>query len=128
MEILELNEYVELRPIPKMGRGVFAKKVIQAGTVMSVTPTWELSADDRIKIEGSSISGYWFSHPEKSDHALFAVGILSLLNHSPSPNAKIEWEKGEIGWVGKLVVLSDIQVDEQVFIDYGLPETKLGFS
>lgn len=118
---------VEVRTVAKLGRGVFAATRIATGAVISVNATWPLEPTDLARLELTSIAGHWFDNPEKPGHALLALGIISLVNHSSSPNARIEWEKEDIGWIGKLQATATIAPGDQIFIDYGLSEEELPF-
>ncbi len=118
---------VEVRRARGMGRGVFASVNIPAGALIDTNPTWDLSPEDIKKFGATSIGGYWFHNPKDKSHGLIALGMISLINHSFSPNAEISWSKGSIGWIASLGSIRSISSGTQIFVDYGLRESELLF-
>src|SRR5450755_1780758 len=93
---------LEIHRVRGMGRGVFAAMDIPAGTLIDTNATWNLQARDLEKIRETSIGGYWFQNPSEPSHGLRALGLISLMNHSFTPNAEIKWQKLNIGWTGSV--------------------------
>jgi hypothetical protein len=110
-----------------MGRGDFAGADIPIGALIDTNATWDLQPDDLKLFEKTSIGGYWFHNPNAPSHGLLALGIISLMNHSFTPNAKVDWLKSHLGWIGKAFSISKIPAGTQIFVDYGLPENELPF-
>jgi len=105
---------------PQRGRGIFTKVKISSGQILGLTPSWEISPEDISAMERSSIEGFWFEHPQKSDWGLLPLGISALINHSKSPNSVLNWSNTEIGYVGILLSKREIEKGEEIFIDYNI--------
>ncbi len=111
---LSHSDLVEVRLVPRKGRGVFARAPIGAGRVIErvpvlVLPTGEVEESE----EWAGISGYCF-HWGRGKLAL-ALGYGSLYNHSYRPNARYD----DLGKRTKVfTALRDIAPGEEITINY----------
>lgn len=111
-------EKISIKRSERGGRGVFAKRLIFSGELIDVSYSWDLSNVDVELMEKSAISGYWFSTPDGG--ALLPIGAAALVNHSGSPNACLEWKETDLGFVGYLRSITQINTGEEILIDYGI--------
>lgn len=89
----------EVRAVRGKGRGIFASCAIEAGEVILVDPSIELSAEDCLTLRPTLIEDYHFAHPDGDEKGLLVFGLSSLANHSESPAAITEYHYApEIGW------------------------------
>ena len=77
------NGYVA--PAGKKGRGVFAKKKLQRGEIIEISPYIEVPPRDDRKLSDSIIESYWYE--VKGKWSAIGLGYTSLYNHSLEPNA-----------------------------------------
>ena len=93
------------------GRGVFATKVIVAGTEIERCPMLIVDAD-----QGEALAlgadGYVFGWGNES--TALALGYGSLYNHSYAPNAETTETATEL----VVAALVDIAIGEEIFINY----------
>ena len=93
------------------GRGVFATKVIGAGTEIERCPMLIVDAD-----QGEALAlgadGYVFGWG--SDSTALALGYGSLYNHSYAPNGETTETETEL----VVTALIDIAIGDEIFINY----------
>ncbi|MDC0262264.1 SET domain-containing protein [Planctomycetaceae bacterium] len=77
------SELIEVRRISGKGRGVFARQLIPAGTVIEIAPVLVISEDD---MESTELAGHCFLW-SKGKVGL-PLGYGALYNHSYEPNAE----------------------------------------
>lgn len=99
-----------------MGRGVFAGRRIDKGELIEACPVIILSAADERMLTGTTLDHYLFAWGEGTQGACLVLGLGSLYNHSPSPNAVACRNEPEARL--EFVALRDIEAGEQVFVDY----------
>ena len=120
---------LEVRAVEGMGRGVFARSAIRAGTIVLRDYTLPVSMAEKEHAEKTIFNDYYFVSEEPGEDgamAYFALGIASLLNHSgKSPNVEHEWDLTKEGWVVEFTALRNIRAGEQLFFDYGFDEDKI---
>ncbi|MDH5558751.1 MAG: SET domain-containing protein-lysine N-methyltransferase [Alphaproteobacteria bacterium] len=103
------------RQILGKGRGLIAREAIAAGDLIDDSPTILLSAADCDLMERSAVGDYYFAHPEDSESGLVVLGLISLCNHSDTPNAELRWRHEDgVGWVAELYALRPIAATEEV--------------
>ena len=101
-----------------MGRGVFAARPINTGDILDdIFYTIEVPPHERESLTGATPSRFWFENDAEGT-ALLALGYISLLNHSLSPNIDPCWHLRPEGQVVQLRAIKDIAAGEQLFIDY----------
>lgn len=104
---------LEVRDSAVHGRGVFAKRAIATGALVDECPLMLLTdADTPV---GGTLMDYVFDAGDEG--SWLALGITSLMNHHEQPNAAVELD-ADAQWLTVRAV-TDIEADEELFIDYG---------
>jgi hypothetical protein len=114
------DDGLEPRAVPGKGRGVFARHPFAAGSLLLLCPTIELTPADCAEVDRTAaLHKHYFTHPEIDGGGLLALGLLTLANHSPDPNADWDYRADAgLGWVIGLTALRDLAAGEEVTIDY----------
>lgn len=156
---------------PLAGRGAFATRRLKKGTVIAPMPMLHISDKsvmaryELLAREGDNgntyyehdptkplgdqlVINYCFGHPESSMLLLPVSSMVSQINHSPEPNARITWAKSKhwgndnewhdatvercslehrIGVVMEVFAVKDIKEGDEITIDYG-PEWSAAWS
>ena len=126
---------------PEMGRGAFAARRLQKGTVVAPAPLQtyrDRSAFGKQEPEALFVN-YCFQ-PRGTEILLFPYGPgVNLINHSSKPNVALRWSDWNMnhkqwlnlpkeefwemiypgGLILDVVALRDIAEDEELFMDYG---------
>lgn len=135
------NIYADTSTIPDIGRGVFTKLAHKAGDVVSISPVLLLPKHSVQKANATSVILNYCVSQEGSDVALFPIGLGGMINHKrgEEANVAIQWydwglnisEKVLSLPINKLasapfaqfdfayVATRDIEVGEELFLDYG---------
>lgn len=114
---------IDVRHIPKKGRGLIAVQPIYAGTLIEVAPVASFPAEERAIVDKTSVFPYYFIQPSeyrqsKESRGHFVFGIVSLCNHADEPNACVKWVENEVGLWTHLMALKDIEPGEEVTMYY----------
>jgi len=116
------TDLVKVKKIKGKGRGVFAQKNIEEGTIIEKVPLLVMPEED---IYDAFLADYVFEWGK--DTVAIALGSGSLYNHSYDPNARYQ----DVGTKAKeYVAVRDIQKGEEITINYnGDPadKTKMPF-
>lgn len=106
---------LSVRETKVMGRGVFAGSRIREGEIIETCPVIPLSKADEDQLSKTVLDQYLFAWGEGS-RACLVLGFGSIYNHSSTPNAAAR----EITGLPRMefVALRDIELGEQIFIDY----------
>jgi len=107
---------IRLGKIEGKGRGVFAAKRIERGTVIEVAPVIVLPPNEWSDVGNTSLYNYCFRWGDDDDHAALALGYGSLYNHSYSPNAEYERNRDE-GTI-HFVAIAPIAKDDEITVNY----------
>ncbi len=100
------------------GRGLLAAQALAEDEVLDAAPVIPLRHEDLPPSE-SLLHGYAFDWPDPPFLQGLALGIISLVNHSDTPNA---WFEPDIpNKLIRLYALRDISAGEEITIDYGIP-------
>jgi uncharacterized protein len=100
----------------KKGRGVFTSEIIQAQTVIEISPVIVLSNNDRILLDQTLLHDYIFEWGEKRNQCCVALGYVSIYNHSYGSNCEYEMDyKQELISVK---TIRPIKAGEELFINY----------
>lgn len=111
---LKPSDLIEIRRSEGRGRGVFARKLIPAGTVIERVPMLVFSAEE-IHIEGQPTTLYHYCFEWGKETVAIALGYGSIYNHSYSPNARYD----DIAQRTKIFsAIKDIQAGEEITINY----------
>jgi SET domain-containing protein len=100
------------------GRGVIVDAAIAAGTLLEIAPVLPLRREE-LGHRTEGIFSYPFDWPDPPYAEAVALGVVSLLNHSPTPNA--DFEPDLANRVIRLFATRDLQPGEEVTINYGIP-------
>ena len=102
------------------GRGLFAYADIAAGELIDRACTVEIAADQSPALDQMHpIGDFYFEHPADRNAGLMAFGLMSLLNHSSTPNAHVRFHRhDEAGWLIDLVATKAIAVGEEITYRY----------
>jgi hypothetical protein len=118
--LLELPRHTALRvaEFPGKGRGLVAGADIREDDLLEVAPVLPMRKDE-LGSRTDGIYSYPFDWPDPPYIEAFALGMISLLNHSEDPNA---WFETDIpNRVIRLYALRDIRAGEEITINYGIP-------
>ncbi|MGV6808516.1 MAG: SET domain-containing protein-lysine N-methyltransferase [bacterium] len=117
------TDILAVRNIPDKGRGLVSLDFVTAGTLIEVAPTAKFHGNERSIIDQTSVSVYYFVRPNEYQHSknvdgYLVFGLVSLCNHSDTPNVRIEWVENETGLWSHLITTQDIQAGEEVTMYY----------
>lgn len=108
---------LELVYIKGKGRGVVTTRDIKKGKVVEAGPVIRMKKADRLD-RSTVLSHYPFDWKDKPYVQAFPLGWAGLLNHSDTPNCKIEADfEGE---VLEISTLRHIKAGEELVWDYGI--------
>jgi SET domain-containing protein len=98
------------------GRGMFALRKISKGEIIERAPVIVIPAKQWPPVETSILSDYAFDWGEHDEHAVIALGYVSIYNHSYRPNAQLVQLPKEL--MMEVVSIKDIDPDEEITINY----------
>ncbi|HVX88138.1 MAG TPA: SET domain-containing protein [Gemmatimonadales bacterium] len=111
---------LEVRPVPGKGRGVFATRDIAEGETLDDCHVLIIGAEDAERLEETPLGSHYFHWEGEEDddrwRGAIALGVASLVNHSPEPNAGV-WQDYERQRL-VLEALRPIAAGEEIVIDY----------
>lgn len=110
---------LEIRSDRSKGRGVFAAAPITAGAVIEQAPVVIVPQKERPLLDQTILHDYyfqWSDGPEGEGPGAVALGLVSLCNHSPRPNARAQ--RNPARKTLDLLALSPIAAGEEITIDY----------
>lgn len=111
---------LEVREVPRKGRGVFAARRFRRGALIECCPVLPIPAKDWRHLRRTALAGYpydWESSP--GDFAL-VLGLGSLYNHAARPNAGNQ-ERPDLGAMD-FIALRNIRKGEEITVDYASGE------
>jgi uncharacterized protein len=111
-----LLEGVYVAGTKKMGRGVFTKETIKAGTLIELAPVVVMSPQDRLLLDQTLLHDYIFEWGKEKDQCAMALGLVSVYNHSYQANCDygMYYKKQSIS----IISVRDIKAGEELFINY----------
>jgi len=118
-KIFDRSNAMYVKTVPGKGRGVFANVPFKIGDVIECAPSWGFDDATAKLIDRTGAFEYYFVRHDqhlKGDvlAGYLVFGLISIVNHSLKPNARIVWTDEESGaWVS-IVAISDIKVDEEI--------------
>lgn len=123
-----MHEYIEVKPISeKKGRGAFAKKPIEKGTVIEIAHVIPIPNKDYKKIYKTILYNYCYIWEDPEHMPAFrnaiTLSISQFINHSFEPNLKYlyDYENKAI----EFSTIRDITQGEELTVNYnGLVEDK----
>jgi SET domain-containing protein len=108
---------LKLVPIVGKGRGVITTKPIKRGRLVEASPVIRMTKRDRLD-RSTVLSHYPFEWKDPPYIQAFPLGFAGLLNHSDTPNCKIESDiKGEVLCT---YALRNIAAGEELVWNYGI--------
>ena len=105
-------KHVEVRKVPRMGRGVFAKKAFAVGAVIEECPV--ILFDNKEGSEDNPTRDYSFRW--NRNKVAVSLGYGSLYNHSYEPNAIVVQDVKGMQMI--VECLRPIKKGEQILINY----------
>lgn len=105
-----------VRRVRGMGRGVFAGRPFKKGEVIEVCPVVPIPKGMARKCKGELLDRYLFYWGERGYAAAVVLGLGSIYNSSPEPNARFDQR-----WTTREMVFRatrDIPAGAQIFVDY----------
>lgn len=118
-KIFDRSNAMYVKTVPRKGRGVFANIPFKAGDVIERNPTWGFDDAQAKLLDRTGVFEYYFVRHDrhlKEDSLVGYVifGLISIVNHSLNPNARIVWTDEDSGAWASIVALKDIEVDEEI--------------
>lgn len=110
------NKYLEIKEC-KYGRGLFAKKDIEEGTVVEISPVITLNKTDIKHIHKTKLIHYTFYIDTECNVECVCLGLGSLFNHDKNPNVKMINSKKEEKIIFKTI--KQVKKGEELYLDYG---------
>ena len=108
---------LQLVSIPGKGRGVITTRPIRKGKMVEAGPVIRMKKRDRLD-RSTVLSHYPFAWDEAPYVQAFPLGYAGLLNHSDTPNCKIETDiPGEVLCI---TTLRAIKAGEELTWSYGI--------
>ena len=83
-----LKPYLFVDQTDLMGRGVFTRERIPAGTVVEISPVIVMSGEDRLHLDKTLLHDYIFEWGRNKDKCCMALGLIPIYNHSYSSNCE----------------------------------------
>jgi hypothetical protein len=108
---------LKLVPIKGKGRGVITTRALKRGKVVEAGPVIRMKKRDRLD-RSTVLSHYPFEWNQPPYVQAFPLGYAGLLNHSDTPNCKIESDiEGEVLCI---TTLRRIEAGEELTWSYGI--------
>lgn len=112
---------IEIRQSALHGRGVFACKTFQAGTVIETAPVILLQKADKEFLQSTSLFHYYFLVNDETIPVVLGLGYSSLYNHAPKANAVYSISLKEASLT--ITACKVIQPGEEITLNYnGSPD------
>ena len=105
-----------IRQIEGKQRGVVASQAIPAGAEIVTCPVVTYDWTDAGRIEKTRLGEYNFRFGVRGQRACIVLGVISLCNHSESPNAEVVCREAEEEMT--LVAIRPIPPGEEISIRY----------
>jgi SET domain-containing protein len=111
-----LLEDVHVAETKKMGRGVYTKRAIVAGTLIELAPVIVMNGEERKQLDQTLLHDYIFEWGENKEQCCMALGLIPVYNHSYQSNC--EYEMYFSKEVIAVKAVRDIKAGEELFINY----------
>jgi uncharacterized protein len=110
------KSYLFIAHTENMGRGVFTKKEIAAGTIIEVAPVIVMNNNDRKLIDQTLLHDYIFEWGEESERCCMALGLVPIYNHSYNSNCEyyMDFDSDTI----LIQTVRDVEKGEELTINY----------
>lgn len=103
------------------GRGLYASKFIEKGTRIIRAPVIHFNKTDTDKVSETVLEHYIFASFNDEDTSWIPLGHALLMNHSIEAN--VDWFQSKDINVVDYIALTDIDVGEELLINYGYNPT-----
>ena len=100
----------------KMGRGMYTKGPLKAGTLIEIAPVIVMAREDRRQLDITLLHDYIFEWGGDKDQCAMALGFVALYNHSYEANCEYEMYYAKELMAVKTV--TDIKAGAELFINY----------
>ena len=111
-----LKPYLFVDQTATMGRGVFTRERIPAGTVIELSPVIVMSKEDRQHLDRTLLHDYIFVWGKQKDKCCMALGLIPIYNHSYKSNCEYFMEFEDETILVKTVRV--IEKGEELTINY----------
>lgn len=108
--------FLFIAPTQEMGRGVFTREDIDAGTLIEVAPVIIMTAAERKLLDQTLLHDYIFEWGEQSDQCCMALGYVPVYNHSYQSNCEYEMDFDSHQILIRSV--QPVKAGEELFINY----------
>lgn len=112
-----MSPMFQIKVTQEMGRGLYATKLIPAGTTVMQCELLVLSEFDTLVINRTELRHYTFVYNATQD--CIVLGNGEMLNHSDIPNVSYMLTDFDGRKVMVFRALTDIPMGQQLLIDYG---------
>lgn len=114
---------LEIRHAEGKGRGVFTTKIVAANQTILCDPVERYARNEARYLDRHAIYGHLFVDPEhygitESVDLLWVIGLTSILNHSDTPNCRVEWLRDSLGEWALLRSITTIAPNDELLIRY----------
>lgn len=118
-EIFDRTNALYVKSLPGKGRSVFANVPFQIGDVIERAPTWGFDKVQAKLLDCTGLFEYYFVRQDRplegdTPTGYVVFGLISLVNHSVDPNAKIVWTDAVTGAWASIVAIKNIKVNEEI--------------
>ena len=123
-----LKPYLFVDQTDLMGRGVFTRERIPAGTILEISPVIIISLDDRQLIDKTILHDYIFDWGKNNEKCCMALGLIPIYNHSYKSNCEYFMDYEDDTIMVKTICV--IEKGEELYINYNGDwddETRLWF-
>ena len=108
--------FLFIAPTQDMGRGVFTREDIEAGTLVEVAPVIVMTAAERKLLDQTLLHDYIFEWGEQSDQCCMALGYVPVYNHSYQSNCEYEMDFENLQILIRSV--KPVKAGEELYINY----------
>ena len=108
--------FLFIAPAQDMGRGVFTREDIEAGTIVEVAPVIVMTAAERKLLDQTLLHDYIFEWGEQSDQCCMALGYVPVYNHSYQSNCEYEMDFENLQILIRSV--KPVKAGEELYINY----------
>ena len=111
-----LKPYLVVAQTAAMGRGVFTRERIPAGTAIEISPVIVMGAADRVNLDKTLLHDYIFEWGKLQNQCCMALGLVPIYNHSYTSNCEYFMDYDDETIMVKTVRI--IKKDEELTINY----------
>ncbi len=111
-----IKQYLYLKNVTSKGRGVFARKKIDANVIIENSPVIVMSAGDRLLLDKTLLHDYIFEWGIDKDKCCMALGFVPIYNHSYESNCEyfMDFDKETI----HIKTIRPVSKGEELTINY----------